>query len=82
MARVISIPIIHAYTVIGYSTILEEDYQDKFDDEAKKLLTNIRHKALRMDTLVNDLLHFSHTKQTGDKKNGDRHASLPEFLTR
>ncbi|MBI3483035.1 MAG: hypothetical protein HY015_08700, partial [Bacteroidetes bacterium] len=46
-------------SVIGYSKILEEDYDEKLDEEGKKLLKVIQKNALRMNNLINDLLEFS-----------------------
>jgi PAS domain S-box-containing protein len=39
--------------------ILEEDYIDKLDDEAKQLLAKLNNNILKMDRLINDLLAFS-----------------------
>ncbi|SKC85947.1 ATP-binding protein [Ohtaekwangia koreensis] len=43
----------------GFSKMLEEDYQDSLDDEGKRLLGIIRKNALKMGTLIDDLLEFS-----------------------
>lgn len=43
----------------GYSRIMEEDYSQALDDEAKRLLRNIQFNALKMGTLIDDLLAFS-----------------------
>jgi PAS domain S-box-containing protein len=43
----------------GYSKILEENYQPILDEEAKRLLGNIRSNAARMGVLIDDLLEFS-----------------------
>jgi PAS domain S-box-containing protein len=43
----------------GYAKILEEDFEDKLDQEAKRLLEVIRHNAQRMGTLIDDLLSLS-----------------------
>ncbi|MCW3119992.1 MAG: arcB [Chitinophagaceae bacterium] len=43
----------------GYSRILEEDYRNVMDDEAKRLLGNIQANALKMGVLIDDLLAFS-----------------------
>jgi two-component system sensor histidine kinase/response regulator len=45
--------------LISYSQILEEDFHDKLDDEAKGLLERIKYNSNRMNTLINDLLMFS-----------------------
>lgn len=43
----------------GFSKIIEEDYFDKLDDEAKECITIIRNNAQMMGMLINDLLEFS-----------------------
>lgn len=43
----------------GYAQMLEEDYSSLFDEEAKRLLENIQKSALRMGSLIDDLLTFS-----------------------
>ncbi|HKZ68197.1 MAG TPA: PAS domain S-box protein [Chitinophagaceae bacterium] len=43
----------------GYSKILEDKYAHALDDEAKRLLGNIRGNAHKMGVLIDDLLAFS-----------------------
>jgi PAS domain S-box-containing protein len=43
----------------GYSKMIEEDYMDKLDDEAKRLFRIIRQNARKMGNLIDDLLEFS-----------------------
>ena len=43
----------------GYSKMIEEDYSQVLDKEAKRLLGNIRANAQKMGTLIDDLLAFS-----------------------
>jgi len=43
----------------GYAQMLEEDYGSLLDEEAKRLLKNIQKSALRMGSLIDDLLSFS-----------------------
>lgn len=43
----------------GNARILEEDFGEQFDEEAKKHLIKIKANASRMDHLINDLLAFS-----------------------
>lgn len=43
----------------GYSKMIEEDYADILDNEAKRLLGNIQQNSKRMGTLIDDLLAFS-----------------------
>ena len=45
--------------VSGYAGMLEEDYDKVLDDEAKRLLGEIRNNAKRMGMLIDDLLNFS-----------------------
>lgn len=45
--------------VIGYSTILEEDYEGKLDAEAMRLTSVIKKNTLKMAQLIDDLLAFS-----------------------
>lgn len=45
--------------VNGYSEMLNEDYGDKLDDEAKRIIENIRHYTRKMGILIDDLLTFS-----------------------
>lgn len=43
----------------GYAEILQEDYQAQFNDEANRLLQNIKQNAIKMGNLIDDLLAFS-----------------------
>ncbi len=43
----------------GFSKIILEDYQNKFDDEGKRVLSVIRHNTVFMGQLIDDLLEFS-----------------------
>ncbi|MCK5136313.1 MAG: PhnD/SsuA/transferrin family substrate-binding protein [Bacteroidales bacterium] len=43
----------------GFSEILSDDYKDKLDEEAKRLLNIIRKNSLNMNQLITDLLDFS-----------------------
>jgi len=45
--------------VIGFVTILEDDYGSKLDDEAKRITGIIKNNALKMGQLIDDLLTFS-----------------------
>jgi signal transduction histidine kinase len=46
-------------SIIGYSTILKEDYFDTLDQEGKRTLTAIQNSSGRMNVLIDDLLNFS-----------------------
>jgi PAS domain S-box-containing protein len=43
----------------GLAAALQEDYENRLDDEGKRLLAVIRENALTMAHLINDLLDFS-----------------------
>jgi len=43
----------------GFSRILEEDYGDKLDDEARRLIGVVCENAQKMGQLIDDLLTFS-----------------------
>jgi len=45
--------------VNGYARILEEDYQNLFDNEGKRLLGEVQANAAKMGDLIDDLLSFS-----------------------
>lgn len=45
--------------IIGFTTMLEEDYTSKLDDEAKRLTSIIKNNTLRMGLLIDGLLSFS-----------------------
>jgi light-regulated signal transduction histidine kinase (bacteriophytochrome) len=43
----------------GYSRLLMEDYADRLDDDGKNFITTIRHAAVQMSQLIDDLLAYS-----------------------
>ena len=45
--------------VSGYAKIIEEDYNNLFDDEGKRLLIVVQKNAEKMGILIDDLLAFS-----------------------
>jgi len=45
--------------VSGYAMMLKEDYEDSFDDEAKRITGNILVNVKMMGQLIDDLLAFS-----------------------
>lgn len=45
--------------VCGYAKILEEDYNNVFDIEGKRILQEVQNNARRMGILIDDLLAFS-----------------------
>jgi len=46
-------------SIHGYMNIFSEEYADKIDDEAKRLITIILRNAQKMGQLIDDLLAFS-----------------------
>lgn len=46
-------------SIDGYSQILKEDYNDKLDDEGRRVISVIMNNARRMGKLIDDLLDFS-----------------------
>jgi len=47
--------------VIGFTSILEEDYASKLDAEAQRVTAVIKNNTLKMGQLIDDLLAFSRT---------------------
>jgi PAS domain S-box-containing protein len=45
--------------IIGFTAILEEEYSDKLDEEARRVTSVIRKNTLKMGQLIDDLLSFS-----------------------
>jgi len=43
----------------GYSVMLNEDYEDKLDNDGKRMIKNIMANATMMGQLIDDLLSFS-----------------------
>jgi light-regulated signal transduction histidine kinase (bacteriophytochrome) len=52
----------------GYSSMLEEDYSNLFDDNGKRLLARIKLNTSKMGTLIDDLLAFSRLGRQEVKK--------------
>jgi signal transduction histidine kinase len=46
-------------SIIGFTSILEEDYASKLDEEARRITAVIRNNSMRMGHLIDDLLTFS-----------------------
>ncbi len=49
----------------GFAHILLEDYQDKLDNEGRRLLNVVRDNTSRMGQLIDDILQFSRTGRVG-----------------
>ena len=47
--------------IIGFTTILEEDYGDRLDEEGRRITDVIKSNTLKMGRLIDDLLAFSRT---------------------
>ncbi|MBK5214990.1 MAG: HAMP domain-containing protein [Flavobacteriaceae bacterium] len=45
--------------VNGYAQMLHEDYGTKLDEEGKRIIETIRNNAIKMGTLIDELLAFS-----------------------
>jgi signal transduction histidine kinase len=45
--------------IVGFATILEEDYNNKLDEEGRRVLSVIKNNTLKMGRLIDDLLTFS-----------------------
>ena len=43
----------------GYTAIIEEEYGDKLEDEAKKMMASVMSNAIKMGQLIDDLLALS-----------------------
>lgn len=48
----------------GFSKFLEEDFSDKLEDEAKRLIKVIRQNTKKMDQLISDMLNLSRFSRT------------------
>lgn len=46
-------------SLIGYSKILDEDFNEKLGEDGTRILSIIHGSALKMNTLIDDLLNFS-----------------------
>jgi len=45
--------------IVGFTSILEEEYSSKLDDEARRVTSVIKKNTLKMGHLIDDLLAFS-----------------------
>jgi signal transduction histidine kinase len=54
-------------TVASYSQLLVRRYENKFDDEGREFLAYINEAVHRMDSLLSDLLAYSHQLQSKTK---------------
>lgn len=63
--------------VIGYSKMLEEDFNDKLDEKGIRLLNVIRHNANSMSNLIDALLEFA---KLGRKELSKTKIDSPKFV--
>jgi PAS domain S-box-containing protein len=67
--------------IIGFTTILEEDYSSKLDEEAKRITGIIKNNTMKMGHLIDDLLAFSRTgKQELLKTDIDSNEMVNEII--
>jgi signal transduction histidine kinase len=78
----------------GYTKILSEDYEGKFDEDGKQMMEGVMRNAKKMGQLIDDLLTFSRTGKTELQKKDidmtdlaknilkDLKTSLPPFKTK
>ena len=55
-------------SIIGFTSILEEEYSSQLDNEAKRITAIIKNNTLKMANLVDDLLSFSRLGRQQIKK--------------
>lgn len=60
----------------GYAEILNQDFESKLDEEAKRIIGNIKDNASKMGRLIDDLLSFS---RLGQKEIQWRKISMSEL---
>ena len=53
--------------IVGYAAYLEKHYGDTLDDKGRESLANIRKGAMRMNTIVKDLLAFVQSSRPAQK---------------
>lgn len=64
----------------GYSSILLEDYGDKFDGEGKRMLNSLQGQVRKMNNLIDNLLEFSKLGRKDLKKSEIDAESLVETV--
>jgi len=62
--------------IISFTSILEESYGNRLDNEAKRLTSVIKQNTLRMGNLIDDLLTFSRMSRQDIVKNNIDTAAL------
>lgn len=66
--------------VIGYSDILYEDNLEQLNEAGRNVLGSIRTNAKRMNTLIDDLLHFSRLGKKPIEKTEINNAKLVKHI--
>lgn len=68
--------------ILGFTSILEEEYAPRLDQEAERITSVIRNSTLKMGRLIDDLLAFSRTgKQNLSKTEINMNALVEEVRT-
>ena len=68
--------------VNGYAEMLKEDYEAKLDEEAKRIISNIKYYTRKMGQLIDDLLSFSRLGRKDLQKTVVNMNELVEKVTR
>ncbi|HMI77335.1 MAG TPA: ATP-binding protein [Ferruginibacter sp.] len=67
--------------IVGFTAMLEENYGNKLDDEARRITSVIKSNTLRMGNLIDDLLAFSRmSRQEIVKTNISTDALVKEII--
>jgi PAS domain S-box-containing protein len=65
----------------GYTKALEEDFNELFDEDAKKLFAAVQRNAVKMGNLIDDLLDFAKLGKMAVRKSEiDMNALLQEII--
>jgi signal transduction histidine kinase len=64
--------------ISGFARLLKEGYDDKLDDEGKRILGIIANNGVKMGKLIDDLLAFS---RLGRKELEKKHVDMNELLS-
>ena len=65
--------------IAGYSRLLLENYYERFDEEGRSFLTNVRAATRHMTDLIEDLLSYSKLER---RKLSSTVISLPAFISK
>lgn len=64
--------------IIGFTSILEEEYGEKLDEEGRRIMTVIRNNTIKMGQLIDALLNFS---RIGKKEIIKTHIRMNELVS-